>query len=226
MEIDVTHTGAFAMATLRLLPREDARAEGGAMVAMSSDMTIQTKAQGGLMRSLGRSVLGGESFFLNTFTAGPQGGLLQLAPNLPGDVTVLDPSRHRAWMVHSASYLGSDTGVDVATKWAGARGFFAGDSLFLLRCSGGRQIVVSSYGAIDHFALAPGERVTIDTGHVVAFNEGADYRIRKVGGLKSLLFSGEGLVCDFTGPAEVLMQTRNLGALAHWVREQVPPARS
>lgn len=226
MQIDVSHPGSFALATLRLAPHESARAEGGAMVAMSTDMRIETKAQGGLLRSLGRSALGGESFFLNTFTAGPSGGLLQLAPNLPGDVTVLDPSTVGAYLVHSGSYLGSDPDVDVKTKWGGARGFFAAHDLVLLHCSGGRQLIVSSYGAIDHFALGPGEAVTIDTGHVVAFSENIGYSTRKVGGLKSTLLSGEGLVCDFRGPGEVLMQTRNLGALAEWVREQVPTQRN
>jgi uncharacterized protein (AIM24 family) len=104
----------------------------------------------------------------------------------------------------------------------------------LLRCPrsrpaalfGWNQLVVSSYGAIDHFALRAGESVTIDTGHVVAFSEDIGYSTRKVGGLKSTLLSGEGLVCDFRGPGEVLMQTRNLGALAEWVREQVPTQRN
>jgi uncharacterized protein (TIGR00266 family) len=126
-------------------------------------------------------------------------------------------------MVHSGCYLASDVGVDVRTKWGGAKGFFAAHDLVLLHCSGGSQLVVSSFGAIDHFALAAGQSVTIDTGHVVAFSEGIGYATRKVGGLKSTLLSGEGLVCDFHGPGEILMQTRNLGALGDWVRDQVPP---
>lgn len=67
------------------------RYEAGVMTAMSGGVDIETKVQGGIMSGLKRSVLGGESFFINTFRA-PQGGELAVSPTLPGDIV------HLRWM--------------------------------------------------------------------------------------------------------------------------------
>ena len=57
---------------------------------------------------------------------------------------------------------------------------------------------------------------------MVAFDEGVQYRVKKVGGLKSTLFSGEGLVCEFVGPGKVLIQTRSADAFLSWLIPQLP----
>ena len=90
METRVEYGPAFAQATLVLQAGESVMSEAGAMVAMSPDLAVQTSASGGaglggMMKSLKRAV-GGESFFMNTYTAGDRGGYLTVAPQLPGDV--------------------------------------------------------------------------------------------------------------------------------------------
>ncbi|MBV9936251.1 MAG: AIM24 family protein, partial [Actinobacteria bacterium] len=78
-------------------------------------------------------------------------------------------------------------------------------------------------GAIDTIQLGAGESVTIDTGHVVAFDPNTTSAIRKVaGGMMKTLKSGEGLVFDFTGPGWVMTQTRNPSALETWIRSLMP----
>lgn len=67
--------------------------------------------------------------------------------------------------------------------------------------------------------------MTLDTGHVVAFDDTVNYRVRKAGSWKSTILGGEGLVTDFTGPGRVWLQTRSTTDLASWVRE-VNPQRS
>ena len=57
----------------------------------------------------------------------------------------------------------------------------------------------------------------VDTGHIVAFTDGLEYSVGKVGGYKSLFFSGEGLVCKFSGRGRLWLQTRQLGAFASWI---------
>lgn len=54
-----------------------------------------------------------------------------------------------------------------------------------------------------------GEKYVVDNGHLVAWN--VKYIMERVasGGIISGLSSGEGLVCKFTGPGTVFMQTRN-----------------
>ena len=60
------------------------------MVSMSSGVNIETKAEGGIFKSLGREVLGGESFFQNFFIASAQGGEVTLAPELPSDMMLIE----------------------------------------------------------------------------------------------------------------------------------------
>ncbi len=144
-----------------------------------------------------------------------------VAPSVPGDVMhhVLTDG---ALMVQSGSYLASSEGIEVDAKWGGAKTFFSGESLVMLRCSGQGDLVMSSYGAIHELELAAGETQIIDTSHVAAFAEGVNYEVTKVGGWKSTFFSGEGLVCKLTGPGKVFLQTRSQGAFLSWLIPKLP----
>jgi uncharacterized protein (TIGR00266 family) len=221
MQVDIRYSPSFAMAVITLPPGVEVRAEAGAMTSMSGGVEIETKAQGGLLMGLKRSVLGGESFFINTFTA-PSGGELTVAPTLPGDIVHMPAGDGGATMVQSGSWLAADPSVQVDTKWGGARTFFSGEGLFLLRCTGGGDMIVSSFGAIERRDLAQGEVLKIDTGHIVAFGEGMSYEVSKVGGWKSTLLSGEGLVATFTGPGTLWLQTRSPADFIGWLKPQLP----
>jgi uncharacterized protein (TIGR00266 family) len=192
---------------------------------MSGGVEIETKAQGGLTGGLKRSVLGGESFSINTFRA-PQGGELTVSPTLPGDIVHMPVDPSTALMVQSGSWLASETGVEVDTTWGGGKTFFSGEGLFLLRCTGSGDMLVSSYGAIERRTLGAGEVLKIDTGHIVAFEEGVGYDVNKVGGWKSTLLSGEGLVAALTGPGDLWMQTRSPADFIGWLLPQLPTQRS
>ena len=95
------------------------------------------------------------------------------------------------------------------------KGFFSGESLFLIKCSGNGDLWFNTYGAL--FEVEVDGEYLIDTGHIVAFTEGLDYSISKIGGYKSLFFSGEGFVCRFKGKGKIWAQTRKIGALVNWV---------
>jgi uncharacterized protein (TIGR00266 family) len=226
MNIDIVYRPTYALGVIRLGGGEQVRVEGGAMMSMNSDVGIQTGATGGLMKSLARKMLTQESFFQNTYTAGPSGGEVTVAPALPGDLMLLELDGSRVFMLHGGGYVASEMGVQVDSKWGGAKTFFAGEGLVMLRCSGAGKILVSSYGAIHEMTLAAGQAYTVDTGHLVAFQEGMGLRIRRVGGLKSTLFSGEGIVCDLSGPGRVLMQTRSFNAFLSFLVPQMPSNRS
>ena len=228
MQTEIMYRPSYSLTIVKLEPYEKVRVEAGSMVSMSHGVTLETKASGGILSSLKRSLLGGESFFMNEYQAPADGGTIALAPALPGDMMVIDQGE-RALMVQSGSYVASSQSVDVDTKFGGAKTFFASEGLFLLRCSGQGTLILSSYGAIHEMQLAAGERYTVDTGHLVAFDEGISFKVRAVGGLKSTLFSGEGLVVDLTGPGRVLMQTRSTDAFLTWLMPQVQkklPGRS
>ena len=88
----------------------------------------------------------------------------------------------------------------------------------------GLHPVVNVYGAIDYLDLQPGDMVTVDTGHVVAYDLGIQFRMRRAVEGRSVqsMKSGEGWVFDFAGPGRVLLQTRNPEAFAQWVASAIP----
>jgi len=225
MQVEVHYRPSYSMAEVALDAGEGLNAESGAMVAMSPGVQVETKMRGGLMKSLARSMLGGESFFMNTYRASDRSGVVMLAPSLPGDIFSEDMSGG-SLLVQSGSYLGSSEGVEVSTKWGGAKTFFASEGLIMLRCSGNGKLILSSYGAIHRLELEAGQSITVDTGHLVAFSEQMHYNVRRVGGLKSTLLSGEGLVVDFQGPGQVLLQTRSEDSFLAWLLPKLPKQSS
>lgn len=224
MQIEIRHSPAFASATLTLAPNEQIKAEAGAMVYKTPSVDIETSTQGGFMKGLKRS-FGGESFFMNTFTAGPQGGEIAVAPELAGDIVTWTLAGQTVFL-QSGAYLASTMGVEVDSKWGGAKTFFSGEGLIILRVSGHGEVLVASYGAIEARELAAGETLTVDTGHVVAWSDGVTYQVRKVGGWKSTFLSGEGLVVDLTGPGMVYLQSRSPEAFLNWLIPKLPKQSS
>jgi len=225
MEVNILYQPSYSLGVLKLKAGEEVRVEGGSMVSMSQGVTLETKATGGILKSLARSVLGGESFFQNTYKAPVGGGEVAIAPALPGDLSVVDLQNEKL-MVQSGSYVASEMGIELDTKWGGAKTFFASEGLIMLRTSGTGKLVLSSYGAIHTMDLAQGQVHTVDTGHLVAFTEGMGFKVRRIGGITSTLFSGEGLVVDLTGPGRVLMQTRSTDAFLSWLIPRLPKPES
>lgn len=207
MHVTLEKGPAFTLARVALDQGEAFKAESGAMVSMSGTVDIQTRMQGGFLGALARKVLTSESFFQNTFTATRAPGEVTFAPSLPGDIHLRE-MRGESVILQSGAYLASDPRVEIETKWGGARTFFAREGLFLLRAFGAGPLLFSSYGAIVEVQV-PASGYVVDTGHLVAFEPSLQWEVTKVGGIKSLLFSGEGLVCRFSGAGRLWLQTRS-----------------
>jgi uncharacterized protein (TIGR00266 family) len=220
MEIEIAHRPSYSLAVAKLSPNERIRAEAGAMVSMSDGVAIETKAEGGFLKSLGRAVLGGESFFQNFFQASAAGGELTLAPELPGDMMLIEMKGEKL-MLQAGSYVASENGVELTAKIS-MKAFMSAEGLSMLEATGSGKLLVSSYGAIFERTLAAGEKYVVDTSHLVAFNGDMNVQPKAVGGFKSTLFSGEGLVVELTGPGTIYMQTRSPQALINWIIPQLP----
>ncbi len=221
MEIEIQYRPAYSMATLKLASSEEVRVEAGSMLAMAPGIVLETQATGGILKSLARSFLGGESFFMNQYRAPAGGGEIYVAPPLPGDLMTLELHNEKL-MVQSGSYVASEMGINIDTKWGGAKTFFASEGLIMLNLSGSGKALLSSYGAIHEMNLDAGQTITVDSGHLVAFSERIGFRIRTIGGIKSTLFSGEGIVVDLTGPGRLLLQTRSTDAFLSWLIPKLP----
>ncbi|WP_255151921.1 TIGR00266 family protein [Halorarius halobius] len=221
MDHEIHHRPSEAMVTIALAPGERVVAEAGALVAHETGIEMETGARGGVFGSLKRLV-GGESFFVNTFRSPDREATVSFASALPGDVVTEHVGDGQGELfAQSGSFLAAGGGVEVDTTFGGARSFLGGEGLFLLRLSGDGPVWLSSYGAIEERAVPAGETLTVDTGHVVGFRD-VEWDVRRVGGLKSTLFSGEGLVSEFTGPGTVWVQTRSPDAFVAWLSSRLP----
>jgi uncharacterized protein (TIGR00266 family) len=224
MDIDIQFRPSYSLAIVKLAPTERVRADKGAMVSHSADVEVETKAEGGLLKSLGRSFLGGESFFQNFWKAGAQGGEVTLAPDLPGDIICITMAGGPL-LIQSGSYLASEDGIDLSGKLS-SKAFLSGEGFSMLEAKGSGKVLVSSYGAIYEKELGSGERYIVDTTHLVAFDGNMNVQTKAVGGLKSTMLSGEGLVVELTGPGKLYLQTRSPQALISWIIPQVPTKSS
>jgi uncharacterized protein (TIGR00266 family) len=203
-------------------PGEQLVVESAGMLARDTAVQMETRLQGGLFAAAKRKLLGGESLFTNTFTATAPGQTLWLAPAAEGDVEVLELNGQQVFL-SSGAFLAAAPSVALDTKWQGARGFFSGAGLFLLSATGYGPLFFSAYGGVHAVDVGPLGYVC-DTGHVVGFSGGLSFQVTKLGGIKSLFFSGEGLVCRFSGQGRLWLSTRNPGALASFL-QPFRPAR-
>jgi len=218
---EIHHQPAFSLAVLTLQAEASINAEAGAMVSMSANVELQSQMKGGLLGALKRAA-GGESAFVSTFTARGGPGEVTLAPGAPGDIAAIE-MHNQSFFVQSSSYLAGDVSLTVDTKWGGAKSFFGGEGLFVLMVQGQGLLLLSSFGAIHRKILQPGERYVVDTGHLVAWEGTTQYSLKKAAsGFFRSLVSGEGIVAEFMGPGELLIQTRNLAALAGLLKPFFP----
>lgn len=207
----------YAFLTVQIPANETLKVEASAMASMDTHLEMKTKLKGGLGR-----FLTGESLFLNEFKAAKGAGEIGIAPGTPGDLIHQYIDGQTLFLQNSA-FVAATMGVELETKWQGMlKGFFSGESFFLIRASGKGDLWFNSYGAIIEIDVE--EDYVVDTGNIVAFTDGMDYEITKVGGYKSLFFSGEGFVCRFRGKGKVWIQTRNAQAFVSWANYFRPVA--
>ena len=200
----------FGYLTINVPKGETVKVEAAAMAGMDTNMEMKTKFKGGFQR-----FLSGESLFINEFTAKNGNAEIQIAPASPGDIDHVYLENESIYLQNSA-FVASGSQIDVQSKWQGfTRGFFSGENFFLIKCTGKGDVWFNSYGGI--IPIEVNGSYVVDTGHIVAFTEGLDYSISSVGGYKSLFFSGEGLVCRFSGTGGVWIQTRKLQPFLFWL---------
>ena len=228
MKTTVEFDPSYAMLTVDLEPGEAVKAEPGAMV-LQHGVEMKTGMGGGGLLGGFKRMLGGESFFVNTFTAERNGGRVSLAPSSPGDIGSFNLQPGMDLFVQSGSFLACTENIQTDAQFQGLKGLFSGESLFFIRVystEGVGTVFYNSYGAIKKVEVEPGMELVVDTGHLVAFGEGVEYSIGKVGGIRSLVAGGEGLVMKFRGTGEVWIQTRNLASLADKIIPFLPKTSS
>lgn len=220
MQVRTRHTPTFGVARLLLAPSEGVQIGAGAMVATSYGVGVD-RAAGTAFRHLARSWRDAE-----VCTAPAEGGWVDVAPGLPGDLHLLDLDGAAGWCLARDAWLAAASTVRLETAWAGFRAIFGGDVGFLAHADGPGSVVLACFGALDLVTLAPGELVTVDPGHVVAYPDSAQCRLRAVRPTANQsVRTGEGLVLDFAGPTQLVTQTRAPRTMATWLAGHLPGPR-
>jgi uncharacterized protein (TIGR00266 family) len=217
MQALVRHRPSFGNVAVTLSAGDEIVAESGAMVSMSTTTRMKTQTRGGLMTALGARFFGGESFFVNRFTAHGPAAVVVLAASTPGDVVRVDLAGE-AMNLETGALLAFGPGVKVTTRFAGFRHWIAREGLFKLRVEGTGPAWIAGYGQV--VVREIDGSLIVDTGHVLAFEPTLSQTLKLSGGIFSSMFGGEGLVSKFEGRGRLWLQTRNLQGLADWANSQ------
>ncbi len=225
MEFEILEQGAFQSALAHFQSGERVVSESGAMVRASGnvdiDVTTRAKKGGGLLSGVKR-LLGGDSFFLSTYsTTDGAPGEVGIAPILPGEVMVLEVDGTTQWKTSGGSFLAAGGDIDLDTEFQGLGGFLGGESLFFLEATGSGSLLVGAFGALRELEV-DGE-LTIDTGHLVAYESTLSYSVSKAGGswMQSFL-AGEGFVMKFSGRGRVIVQTHDASGFGRRLGPMLP----
>jgi uncharacterized protein (TIGR00266 family) len=224
LKFEVKYKPSYAMVVATLDQGETITAESGSMTYMTPNIKVRTrKREKSLLGTLGLSLIGGQSFWVNDYTSIDGQGEAAFVAAPVGDVKQLDIAPGSGYVIQKSAYVVSTHGIDLDVKWEGfTKGLF-GQGLFMLKATGSGQMFINTFGAIDTHILAPGQTLIVDNFHLVGFSETCSYKVIRFGGLKETLLSGEGLVTQITGPGDVHIQTKNLQEFTEWIWSLLEP---
>ncbi len=198
--------------------------ESGALAWMSDNVKMETKAKGGIMKSIGRAFTG-ESFFLVDYFVEDGKGMISFAAEYPGKTIPFELKDGQSVIAQKDAFLVADNSVKMEVffqKKLGA-GIFGGEGFLLQKFTGPGNVFASVGGEIVSFNLQAGQRLKVNPGFVAAFEPTVQFDIQTVKGIKNILFGGEGLfLATVSGPGRVWLQTMPIRHLANKINEFIP----
>ena len=204
---------------------ETVLAESNAMVAMDGDLSLKGRSRGGIMKSIARKFLNDETFFQQYVEAEKGPGTVLLAPNIPGDIRILDVGE-RQYMISDGAFLAATDQVEMEVKTQGLGRALLGDSggFFVMATEGHGQVAVSGFGSVRELQVTDGQSLVVDNGHLVAWDSTLDYELSLntshsglFGKLVNSQITGEGIVLKFRGHGKVIVCSRNKGGFLDWI---------
>ncbi len=213
---------------IELDPNETAIAESGSFMMMEEGIQMQTifgdgtQQQGGIMGKLfsaGKRLLTGESLFMTAFTNTVEGKKrVHFASPYPGKIIALNLQEYGGRIIcQKDAFLCAAKGVSVGIELQRklGTGIFGGEGFIMQKLEGDGLAFVHAGGHVFEKTLAPGEVLKIDTGCVVAYTKEIDFDIQFIGGIKNVVFGGEGLFfATLRGPGKVWIQSLPISRLA------------
>ena len=224
---------------IELDPGESAIAEAGSMMYKDAVVQMETvfgdgshSGQGGgfldKLVGAGKRVVTGESLFTTVFShAGSSGkAKVAFAAPYPGTIVPLQLSNFGGRIIcQKDSFLCAARGVSIGIHFQRKilTGLFGGEGFIMQKLEGDGPVFMHAGGTIVERQLAAGERLDVDTGCVVGFTSTVDMDVRPVGGIKSMVFGGEGVfLATLTGPGHVWMQSLPFSRLAGRMHAAAP----
>lgn len=224
MKYEIKYKPSYSMLVVSLEQGETVTAESGAMTYMDPNIEVHTrKREKSLLGSLGLAIVGRQSFWVNDYTATQGQGEAGFVSAPVGDIEMLEIKPGQGYVIQKSAYVASTQDVDLDIKWEGfTKGLF-GQGLFMIKVKGNGSLFINTFGAIDKHTLKPGQTLTVDNFHLVAFSDTCTYKVTKFGGLKETILGGEGLVTQITGPGDLYIQTKNLKEFVDWLWALLEP---
>jgi uncharacterized protein (TIGR00266 family) len=214
---------------IELDPEESAVAEAGAMMYKTANVNMKTifgdgsanEDQGFMSRLLGagQRLLTNESLFTTVFTQKGHGkGKVAFGAPFPGTILALNLSEYDGKLIcQKDSFLAAAKGVQIGIQFQRRilTGLFGGEGFIMQKLEGTGWVFVHMGGTLHKIELAAGETLHVDTGCLAALTQTVHYDIQKAGGVKTMLFGGEGLFfAELTGPGTVWLQSLPFSRLA------------
>jgi len=224
MKYEIKYKPSYSMLVVNLEQGETITGEAGAMTYMDPSIEAHTrKREKGILGSLGLAIIGGQSFWVNDYTATNGSGEVALVAAPVGDIEMLEVKPGQGYVIQKSAYIASTQNVDLDIKWEGfTKGLF-GQGLFMIKVTGNGNLFINTFGAIDKHTLRAGQTLIVDNFHLVGFSDTCNYKVTKFGGLKETLLGGEGLVTQITGPGDIYIQTKNMQEFVEWLWTLIEP---
>jgi len=207
-----------------LQPGDSVFTERGGMAWLKGDISMETNSRGGLLKGLGRK-LAGESLFMTTYAAEGSGGMVTFTPEAPGRILAFELAQGQSFIAQKDAFMAAQEGVTVEMHFRKrlGSGLFGGEGFVLERLTGPGLVLLEISGDVREYALAAGEILKVDPGHIALYEPEVDYDIVTVKGLTNVLFSGEGLfLATLRGPGKVWLQSMPLINLAAKLAQYMP----
>lgn len=198
--------------------------ERGSMAWMSPNMRMETTANGGAGKALGR-MFAGDSLFQNIYTAQGGPGIIAFASSFPGEIRPFQVSAGQEYILQKRSFLASEAGVNLSVYFHKkfASGLFGGEGFILQKVSGNGIVFTEFDGSVMEYELGAGQKIIVDTGNLAAMSATCSMDIQTVPGLKNKVFGGEGFFNTVvTGPGHVWLQSMPISSVANALKPFLP----
>ena len=212
----------FPLAILQLNRGETAYIERGSMVFHSPGIQLKARLNGNgkglgkLVSAIGRKMTSGESALITEVIAKTNGSL-SVAPNVPGEIALLDIGQEQFY-INDSAFLAMSGDASYHMSLQKLSGMFGGNTsgLFIMKTKGQGQVLINAFGSIEAVDIT-NDDIIIDNQHVVAWSTSLDYHITLDNGLFNSGLTGEGIVNHFSGTGRIYVQTLNIESLAKTV---------